>query len=1524
MPIYFTHLKISGFKSFANTTSLDILPGLTGIVGPNGCGKSNIVEAIRWVMGESSARSLRGTGMDDVIFAGTARRAAFNIGEVAITLENIKNQTENGFDEVIPNCFHNQNQIEISRQIEREGGSQYRLNGKIQRARDIQTLFADLGSGPRSTAIISQNRIAQLISASPEERRQVLEEAAGISGLYNRRREAELKLKATEENLDRLNDLKEQLTNQTQTLKEQSVQATRYREISTAVRDKETNLQILYYQRAQKQLLDLKTQISIILNRIGEKENCILDLHNNLEAMEKESATLHQQEIQARVHCDHQRQQISRLENELNQKTQEIKQLNDRLRENKTQLIDIQSHLENNQSDQENILIKINTINEKLDHHPTKILQIEQEVKTLEEKSAILLDLIHEDEKKLSASINKNHEITQYFNQVNDEKTKFQFEYEQLLSEQKSCLEKLPSAEKLQKKREQLDILEKKLEEIEANRQILQKTIQSKEFEKEKQTYHAQQLEKNYNDLNQTIRQIKSQEKRLNDDYQNTINQITQLQSQSLATEEEQQFQEKLINTQITHEKSKKEIDLALEHHQAAIKKRLEQENSYNQALQIHDQNKKNLDIIHTNLQQAQNSFETLTKQQEYLAKQLIAPKYLQEKQTQYENINLQLKKQHQLIEQIENDLKKNTEALEKQSSIVQQHESEIRNLEARQQGLAQILKQTSEENINTELPAVLDPLSIPQKWIKTIAAIFDDTIDAPTGLDASRGWVTLSNIKTTLTGALPTLFDVISPPPPLQRAFQQIGIVNSVEEGNKLFPYLLPGQMLATQQGDIWRWDGYYQTHAIQNKSAQRLVQKHLLQNIEEDLKRHLQKSPQIEKLYEKLKNTQIQFKNKLLQIKSEYRDIEKRAQIITQDFYALQNEARMAETQFNAIEPAVQQAQNELKTKKLYFEQAHKKTQIPLPDKEKIYQYLRIEQEKKRIVQQKKEDFNRFEHQYSLVKEQYQQRLNQNAQNKIQIESLQEKLAHLEIEIDRNRENLNNLERQLNQAENPKEMFQSVHVIEDTINTLSKKLDNENEFFLKTETELNQAQLSYQSLKEITIQQQSRLDALTPRCQKLENDLKEISVLFHQAEYNLNHRINCEEMENKLKKLKEDYGINETEKEKKRLDYHLILQEKDNLDIQKKSLAQQLDKWQEHFRERQNEKEQILKKILNLENQLKDIDKLPEILKSKLNEFKNAERQSTANYQELQKRNIEYDQAKKNAEQNLQNIKLEKNKIQEQLIKAETKKEQAEIVFAQLDSDITDEIKNLSNERNDHDLDDQAEKKLKNSIASLKAQREALGAVNLRADLEYQEKLTELNHLENEFNELTTAIQQLRESICKLNKQGRSKLNAIFKEVDHHFQELFTRMFNGGQAYLKLLPHEDPLQSGLEIYAQPPGKNLSTLSLLSGGEQALTTLSLVFAVSRCNPVPICILDEVDAPLDDPNVERFCKLLSDMSQAGTRFLVVTHHQLTMSHMQRLYGVTMQERGISQLISIDLEDAVKIQQNKQHEQLELY
>ena len=177
-------------------------------------------------------------------------------------------------------------------------------------------------------------------------------------------------------------------------------------------------------------------------------------------------------------------------------------------------------------------------------------------------------------------------------------------------------------------------------------------------------------------------------------------------------------------------------------------------------------------------------------------------------------------------------------------------------------------------------------------------------------------------------------------------------------------------------------------------------------------------------------------------------------------------------------------------------------------------------------------------------------------------------------------------------------------------------------------------------------------------------------------------------------------------------------------------------------------------------------------------------------------------------------------------------------------------------------------------------------------------------------EREELSAAIAKLRGSIGHLNREGRERLGAVFQDVDRAFQALFTRMFGGGRAHLALVGSDDPLEAGLEIYAQPPGKKLATLSLLSGGEQALTALSLIFAVFRCNPAPVCVLDEVDAPLDEANVERFCNLLDDMvRETGTRFLVVTHHHLTMARMDRLYGVTMQERGVSRLLSVDLQVA---------------
>ena len=221
--------------------------------------------------------------------------------------------------------------------------------------------------------------------------------------------------------------------------------------------------------------------------------------------------------------------------------------------------------------------------------------------------------------------------------------------------------------------------------------------------------------------------------------------------------------------------------------------------------------------------------------------------------------------------------------------------------------------------------------------------------------------------------------------------------------------------------------------------------------------------------------------------------------------------------------------------------------------------------------------------------------------------------------------------------------------------------------------------------------------------------------------------------------------------------------------------------------------------------------------------------------------------------------------------------------------------------------DLSQDGEDKARKRLERLLKEREEMGPVNLRAEQEAEAIEQQIGTIETEREELTTAIAKLRGSIGHLNREGRERLTAVFQEVDRNFQQLFTRMFGGGRAHLALVGSEDPLEAGLEIYAQPPGKKLATLSLLSGGEQALTALSLIFAVFRCNPAPVCVLDEVDAPLDDANVDRFCTLLEDMvRETGTRFLVVTHHPLTMARMDRLYGVTMQERGVSRLLSVDL------------------
>ena len=251
--------------------------------------------------------------------------------------------------------------------------------------------------------------------------------------------------------------------------------------------------------------------------------------------------------------------------------------------------------------------------------------------------------------------------------------------------------------------------------------------------------------------------------------------------------------------------------------------------------------------------------------------------------------------------------------------------------------------------------------------------------------------------------------------------------------------------------------------------------------------------------------------------------------------------------------------------------------------------------------------------------------------------------------------------------------------------------------------------------------------------------------------------------------------------------------------------------------------------------------------------------------------------------------------------------KKDLLERVMTELNLE-EDELLNFSNLEKDSELPDTITQE--ELLDEKKREREKLGSVNLRADEETTKYETEIKKMEQDRQDLVTAIIRLKESISELNQKGRERLLEAFERVNRKFNDVYTKLFNGGNAKLELVDSDDPLDAGLEMLVSPPGKRLQSITLLSGGEQALTALSLIFAVFLTNPAPICVLDEVDAPLDDANVTRFCSLLQELTKiTSTKFIIVTHHALTMSKMDRLYGVTMPEKGISQLVAVDLQKA---------------
>ena len=282
----FTKLHLAGFKTFVEATDFVIEPGLTGVVGPNGCGKSNLVDAMRWVMGENSSKTMRGTDMDDVIFAGSGNRPARNMAEVRLSLDNS--------DRTAPATFNDSEHLEISRRIERDEGSTYRVNGREVRARDVQLLFADAATGSRSAAIVRQGTIGEIISVKPQARRRILEEAAGVAGLHARRHEAELRLKGAEENLVRLEDVLKQIETQIDSLKRQARQAVRYRNLASEIRRHTALHALVNHREATAALLAAEQRLEADLLRVAE------DTRQQAEAARMQAVAAHEAAASAR------------------------------------------------------------------------------------------------------------------------------------------------------------------------------------------------------------------------------------------------------------------------------------------------------------------------------------------------------------------------------------------------------------------------------------------------------------------------------------------------------------------------------------------------------------------------------------------------------------------------------------------------------------------------------------------------------------------------------------------------------------------------------------------------------------------------------------------------------------------------------------------------------------------------------------------------------------------------------------------------------------------------------------------------------------------------------------------------------------------------------------------------------------------------------------------------------------------------------------------------------------------------
>lgn len=1497
MTVRFVRLRIAGFKSFAEPVTVEILPGLTGIVGPNGCGKSNVVEALRWVMGESSARSLRGGEMDDLIFAGTAGRPARSLAEVTVTLEGTQGHG--------PAAFADQDELQITRRAERGSGSEYRINGKPARARDVQTLFADLASGARSSAMVSQGRVAMLVGARPEERRSILEEAAGITGLHARRHEAELKLRATENNLTRAEDLRQQLETRLGGLAEQSREASRYRELSSALRDAEGELLAVLHARARQ-------AVERALETTARARHALTDHEEAAEGAVIQEFEANQKLPAIRTRADEARTILERCRVTAEGVTREEERAAAQANSARERL---QQHEADHLAAQTRVADAIQSLDriraEKAETEaaeaslPHRTAEAEARQTELAKALAESEHALARQTETLAAARARQQRATEELETATARLTRASDAVSALQAELDDLQARLPSDESMaattqamQDARTAQAAARTAFEEADRARSdsSVALSIARNDAENARQTQAETRkaLERSRARLTTLRADLAQLEKR------HSETQAALLTDDALQT---------LKNTATQATTAHQAATAALENAETTRRDTSAALTQASRAFQEHESHRKTVDAAVTTAQAALNRArqeeETLTKGLQQAQAEALPDDTLKSAQTARSTQEEKLRTVAEALTQAEaslTDLRAtHNAALARQNTL----HTEYTRLQAQADGLAQAL---GSETTESDEP-VSARMDIPEGYEAALAAALSEGLDAPVADRAARGWHLLPATPAlpALPGHAPPLKAHIKAPDALDRVLSCIGLLPEGADGLALQGALQPGQSLVSLAGDLWRWDGFYSRAGEPDAATRRLAQRRILKETEHRIATLQDDLPDAEQAVTAASAALRAGEQQAADHRAHRATLEKALQQARTQEAELERRHAASRARLDGLLPQQERAVAATKDADATLTAA-KAAQSALPQTEALK--LALEQARQQDTtaqqteQQARTSLKMAEQHLRSAQEALTRAENQQASASARMDTLLPERERLRQDVAAEDGTLADLESRLAAGQADTQIEETLKAAQSRQTEAEAACRQAEHAVTHAEKAAQDATQQHQSIQELTLELRSRLAALTPRLEGLLAEQTEAEDRKTRAATALDEASAAlpDTADAALASLREQRGSLTAELEQVRELRAALQAEKTTLASRLVSLNVALQDWTARAEAARTELSHAQTRLEAAHTEHQTVSELPaeaeRLKKTTLQALTEAE----ATYAEADKARAEAETALADANEHRRKTEAQLTAARENLLKAEGRSEQAQAILDQLLAETPTPPGTPTG-----DLTEAAESALRRKISRLTREREEMGPVNLRAEIEAEEASGQARTLAAEIADLEAAIARLRGSIGALNKEGRERLMAVFTQVDQHFQALFSRMFGGGRAHLGLVGSDDPLEAGLEIYAQPPGKKLATLSLLSGGEQALTALSLIFAVFRCNPAPVCVLDEVDAPLDDANVGRFNSLLGDMvTEAGTRFLVVTHHQLTMAHMDHLFGVTMQERGVSRVLSVDL------------------